>query len=84
MIKSRSKWFDKIKCRRINHVSPANTLKNKKITSFLKMADIWIVAPCSLLEVHRCFRGAYCLHVQGYQFAQNFVIKSEFITILLC
>jgi hypothetical protein len=26
--------------------------------------DIWNVAPCSLVEVYRCFRGACCLHHQ--------------------
>jgi hypothetical protein len=26
----------------------------------------WDVAPCSLLEIYLCFRGAYCLHHQGY------------------
>jgi hypothetical protein len=26
------------------------------------MAVFWVVAPCSLLEVYCCFRGAYCLH----------------------
>jgi hypothetical protein len=25
----------------------------------------WDVAPCSLVEVYRRFRGAYCLHHQG-------------------
>jgi hypothetical protein len=27
-----------------------------------KMAVFWFVAPCSLVEVYRRFRGAYCLH----------------------
>jgi hypothetical protein len=31
-----------------------------------KMAVFWAVAPCSLVEVHRHFRGAYCLHHQGH------------------
>jgi hypothetical protein len=30
-----------------------------------KMAIFWIVAPCSLVEVYRRFRGACCLHYQG-------------------
>jgi hypothetical protein len=25
----------------------------------------WDVAPCSLVEINRCFRGVYCLHHQG-------------------
>jgi hypothetical protein len=29
------------------------------------MAVFWDVAPCSLVEVGRCFRGANCLHHQG-------------------
>jgi hypothetical protein len=28
----------------------------------MKMAVFWVVAPCSLVEVYRCFRGACCLH----------------------
>jgi hypothetical protein len=29
------------------------------------MPVFWVVAPCSLLEVQRRFRGACCLHYQG-------------------
>jgi hypothetical protein len=29
------------------------------------VAVVWFVAPCSLVEVYRCFRGACCLHHQG-------------------
>jgi hypothetical protein len=36
---------------------------------FLKAASMksvfWDVAPCSLVEVYRRFRGAYCFHHQG-------------------
>jgi hypothetical protein len=32
---------------------------------FLKMAVFWVLAPCSLVEVYRRFRGACCLHHQG-------------------
>jgi hypothetical protein len=28
----------------------------------MKMAVFWDVAPCSLVEVHRHFRGPCCLH----------------------
>jgi hypothetical protein len=28
------------------------------------MAVFWVVAPCSLVEVYRRFRGACCLHHQ--------------------
>jgi hypothetical protein len=34
--------------------------KNKQ-----KMAVFWVVAPCSLAEVYRSFRGACCLLHQG-------------------
>lgn len=30
-----------------------------------EMAASWDTAPCSLLEVHRRSRGAFCLHRQG-------------------
>jgi hypothetical protein len=29
------------------------------------MAVFWVVAPCSLVEVYRRFRGACCLHHQS-------------------
>jgi hypothetical protein len=29
------------------------------------MAVFWVVAPCSLVEVYRCFRGTHSLHHQG-------------------
>jgi hypothetical protein len=29
------------------------------------MAAFWIVAPCSLIAVHQCFGGTYCLDIQG-------------------
>jgi hypothetical protein len=31
-------------------------------TTLLKMAVFWVVAPCSLVEVYWCFRGACCLY----------------------
>jgi hypothetical protein len=34
---------------------------------FLKMAVFWVVAPCSLVEVYGCFKGACCLRHQGRQ-----------------
>jgi hypothetical protein len=33
--------------------------------SSMKMTVFWVVAPCSLLEVYRRFRGTCCLHHQG-------------------
>jgi hypothetical protein len=32
----------------------------------VKISVFWDVAPCSLAEVYRCFRGACCLHHQVY------------------
>jgi hypothetical protein len=31
----------------------------------LKISVFWDVAPCSLIEIDRLFRGAYCFHHQG-------------------
>jgi hypothetical protein len=31
----------------------------------VRMAVFWVVAPCSLVEVHLRFRGPCCLHHQG-------------------
>jgi hypothetical protein len=31
----------------------------------MKMAVFWVVAPCSLVEVYRRFKGACCLHHEG-------------------
>jgi hypothetical protein len=33
--------------------------------SNMKMAVFWDIAPCSLVEVDRRFKGRYCLHQQG-------------------
>jgi hypothetical protein len=30
----------------------------------MKTAVFWAVAPCSLVEIYRRFRGAFCLHHQ--------------------
>jgi hypothetical protein len=30
----------------------------------MKMADFWVVAPCSLVEVYRRFRGDCCIRYQ--------------------
>jgi hypothetical protein len=32
----------------------------------MKMAVLWSVASCSLVEIYRRFRGACCLYHQGY------------------
>jgi hypothetical protein len=31
----------------------------------MKITALWDTAPCSLVEVDRSLRGAYCLHHQG-------------------
>jgi hypothetical protein len=36
----------------------------------MKTNVFWDVAPCSLVESDRCFRGAYCLHRQGNEWAK--------------
>jgi hypothetical protein len=33
--------------------------------SVLKMAVLWVVAPCGLVEVYRHFIGACCFYQQG-------------------
>jgi hypothetical protein len=33
---------------------------NKKCD--MKMAVFWDLAPCSLVDINQCFRGAYFLH----------------------
>jgi hypothetical protein len=33
----------------------------------MKMAVFWVVAPCSLVEVYRRFRGACCFHYTALQ-----------------
>jgi hypothetical protein len=35
------------------------------------MAVFWVIAPCSLVEVYRRFRGDYCLHNQGAEAAST-------------
>jgi hypothetical protein len=39
---------------------------------FLKMANFWVVTPCSQVEVYRSFRGACCLHSQCKETSVNF------------
>jgi hypothetical protein len=46
----------------------------------MKMAVFWDVAPCSLVDIGRRFRGAYCLHHQGDYTAQHPIFKFN----LLC
>jgi hypothetical protein len=39
---------------------------------FFKMVVFWGLSPCSLVEVNRRFRCAYCLHDQGDEVSTNF------------
>jgi hypothetical protein len=33
----------------------------------MKMAAFWVVVLCSLVEIYRHFRGAFCFHHEGDQ-----------------
>jgi hypothetical protein len=39
--------------------------KSHEDVQIYKMDVSWDVAPCSLVEAYRRFRGAFCLHYQG-------------------
>jgi hypothetical protein len=41
----------------------------REIDNSSKMAVFWVVAPCSLVEVYRRFRGPCCLHHQGDEYS---------------
>jgi hypothetical protein len=41
------------------------TFRTYQTKRSMKMAVVWNVAPCSLVEIDRRFRGAYCPHHQG-------------------
>jgi hypothetical protein len=43
----------------------------------IKMAVFWVVAPCSLVEVHRSFRGACCLLYQAITLMMEAANTSE-------
>jgi hypothetical protein len=54
------------------HIEELNNTANHGIARFevlttvsTKMAVFWVVAPCSLVQGYRRFRGACCLHHQG-------------------
>jgi hypothetical protein len=52
--------FENVDCRswKLVNVNDGQSPKEQ----FYKMAVFWVVAPCSLVEVHRRFRGVFCLH----------------------
>jgi hypothetical protein len=41
------------------------------------MTIFWDIAPCSLVETDRHFRGAYCLNLQGNALMMDAVNTSE-------
>jgi hypothetical protein len=41
----------------------------------MMMIVFWDVAPCSLVEFYQGFRGACCLHHQGYEYASETLIN---------
>jgi hypothetical protein len=43
----------------------------------MKMAVFWVVARCNLVEVCRRFRGAYCLHHQGSEWAARLTYRCD-------
>jgi hypothetical protein len=45
----------------------------------MKMAVFWDVMPCSLVEIDRRFRGAFCLHHQGATSQKTAIFGREFI-----
>jgi hypothetical protein len=44
-----------------------------------KMAVFWDVAPCSLVEVYRLFRGACCLHHQDDRPLHTVIVHVKFV-----
>jgi hypothetical protein len=44
------------------------TLPKSEYHKKSKMAVFWRDEPCSLVEIYRRFRGAYCLHHQGDEY----------------
>lgn len=50
--------------------------KKRRIYSFLKCALFSVIMSCSSVEVHRCFRGKYCFHIQSRNQAASTVLLS--------
>jgi hypothetical protein len=47
-------------------------VRNQVLTAAsMKITIFWDVAPCSLVEVYRRFRGAFCLHYQGDEYSSH-------------
>lgn len=49
-----------------------------------KMPVFWVVSPCSLVQVHRCFRGVCCLHYQDVDLycAENTNFRSHVVDVI--
>jgi hypothetical protein len=45
----------------VNNAVPSNGIRSHSFKLVMKMAVPWVVAPCSLVAVYRCCRGAWCL-----------------------
>jgi hypothetical protein len=46
----------------------------------VKMTVFWVVAPCSLVEIERCLRGAYFLRNVGKflrDYAEQYLIRQS-------
>jgi hypothetical protein len=60
-------WFQYVENLRIRKMV-CSTEQSVSIVGYCletKMAVLWVVAPCSLVEVYQRFRGPYCPHHQG-------------------
>jgi hypothetical protein len=70
------------------HRYSAHTSRQSKVASMrfqvltatnMRMAVFWDVAPCSLVEVDRRFRGTYCLHHQAVT-TSDMLINSRWLS----
>jgi hypothetical protein len=48
------------------------------VAAKIKMPLLWLVSPCSLVEVYRCFRGACYLHRQGDEWVAHCSLCAHF------
>jgi hypothetical protein len=56
--------------------SHGTTFQILKVLS-MKMAAIWNVRPCSLVEADNRLRGAYCLHHKRYKHAAQLTRRPD-------
>jgi hypothetical protein len=49
----------------------------------MKMAVFWVVAPCRLAGVYRCFKGTSCLYRQGDAYSSLVALYCCFLLIYL-